>query len=513
ALSPTPTSKETLGRKSDVVLRQNLSLLETSGNTCGPRWAASGYRNLPGPPSTAVVFPPSSVKSEDALCWFCRMPPSPSRAPPALSDMTQYWDRRAKLIGEQTISNRHLRRGGAGLNLVPATRTLKPEVSDREGLARTPVTKSATNGRANVQVTLLTFCLLGLMFVLTFTVQPVMATNSDELAPNNKSWIEEQYDHVIFRSQKCQRKPTDDLARELRMAESGLSDDDELISEKRDYQQDDPGNLTPEGVDLDSIDNRRLAETLERDMYIYDTRDDKVLEEEDVLMDRRTWLPRRKVLKRGLARARSMNRRLKQEVENDRSAEGVPSSPEYPYMRRRRRTADIPESPSLGLPTPSREDSEFEEINKENSIDRMANDGHPKEKKEGDWLLKLHEKSHNKILRRQIKKKIRKNPKLLEKTPWSCTLKTSTMKSPLTFPRSYTEGECTQQKKCFYNLYVCQPQKISMKYLYRDKTRCNPLPKISNVTVFEERWEIGTRYVTVGCNCVSAISKQTKVEG
>ncbi|KAK0041428.1 chromatin modification-related protein EAF7 [Biomphalaria pfeifferi] len=88
--------------------------------------------------------------------------------------------------------------------------------------------------------------------------------------------------------------------------------------------------------------------------------------------------------------------------------------------------------------------------------------------------------------------------------PWECKMAYRTRQNGIgMFPQFIVDGQCLT-KKCFYDLYQCDPVKYSMKILKKDVNRCNPMPVFSNSTVYEERWTIVTQHVTVACNCVSS---------
>lgn len=67
------------------------------------------------------------------------------------------------------------------------------------------------------------------------------------------------------------------------------------------------------------------------------------------------------------------------------------------------------------------------------------------------------------------------------------------------FPEWVLEGRC-QTDEC-YEHYKCVPIKYKLMLLERDPNKCVPLPSISNITVFEERWRLIHKSVTVGCSC------------
>ena len=125
----------------------------------------------------------------------------------------------------------------------------------------------------------------------------------------------------------------------------------------------------------------------------------------------------------------------------------------------------------------------------------------------GALPLKIAVSRKDKKLRKSLKKKFRQNAKYLLKRrpPWECrmTSKTLIMKQGI-FPRVLVDGNCGVDRKCFYRLYDCKPQRYNIRLMQRDPNHCNPLPKVGNITVFEERWNLITKQITVGCNCVNA---------
>ncbi|KAH9509021.1 hypothetical protein Btru_048636 [Bulinus truncatus] len=58
-------------------------------------------------------------------------------------------------------------------------------------------------------------------------------------------------------------------------------------------------------------------------------------------------------------------------------------------------------------------------------------------------------------------------------------------------------------RKCFYDMYQCDPVKYAMKLLQKDIHSCNPVPRVANATVYEERWRLATYHATVACSCVT----------
>ncbi|GFR75401.1 protein trunk [Elysia marginata] len=121
--------------------------------------------------------------------------------------------------------------------------------------------------------------------------------------------------------------------------------------------------------------------------------------------------------------------------------------------------------------------------------------------------------TQSKEQRKSLKKKFRQNAKFLKRRrpPWQCemTTKTLLMKDGV-FPRVLVEGHCGVKRKCFYRLYNCEPQRYNIRLMERDPNHCNPLPTLGNATVYEERWTLVNRAITVGCNCVNAPVKRRK---
>ena len=119
----------------------------------------------------------------------------------------------------------------------------------------------------------------------------------------------------------------------------------------------------------------------------------------------------------------------------------------------------------------------------------------------------------NKGLRKSLKQKFRQNAKYLSKRrpPWQCRKDSKTLiMNEGVFPRVLVDGDCGSNRKCFYRLYDCKPERYNIKLMQRDPNHCNPLPTIGNTTVFEERWNLISRQITVGCNCVNAPLKRKK---
>ncbi|RUS78609.1 hypothetical protein EGW08_013615 [Elysia chlorotica] len=209
----------------------------------------------------------------------------------------------------------------------------------------------------------------------------------------------------------------------------------------------------------------------------------------------------------------------------------------YAYMKRRRRKR----SPQLRSRSTRRDflsrhdefvDSKYNKSNgsSTDNIDGWANDGNvsgakrngrsarsskrrqvsSKEDTSSDiaaLTLKMVLNRKNKKLRKSLKKQFRQNAKSLLKRrpPWDCKMATSTLiLKEGVFPRVLVDGTCRGQKQCFYRLYDCKPQFYTIKMMQRDPNHCNPLPKVGNTTVFEERWNIISRKITVGCNCVNS---------
>lgn len=111
----------------------------------------------------------------------------------------------------------------------------------------------------------------------------------------------------------------------------------------------------------------------------------------------------------------------------------------------------------------------------------------------------------NIIVGGHLKEDIRGNGKVGSRLPWACVFRkfTHVLKNNY-FPPVLTDGICgytKEEQSCFYSMYRCRPQFYFVNVLKKDANHCNPIPSLSNSTVYEERWNIAYVKVTIGCNC------------
>lgn len=103
-----------------------------------------------------------------------------------------------------------------------------------------------------------------------------------------------------------------------------------------------------------------------------------------------------------------------------------------------------------------------------------------------------------------LKKFIRKSKKgkKVKSLPWKCQFDIKWVRLDTDYYPPYIQsGSCQRQKKCFYDLYDCQPKKYGIKVLRRDPSKCNPIPALGNTTVYEEVWNEKQIDIYVACEC------------
>lgn len=256
---------------------------------------------------------------------------------------------------------------------------------------------------------------------------------------------------------------------------------------------------------------------------VLENTENRMLEEieDSEIFDRRTWIPRRKVLNRRVPNksTKVSNRKayLRNKIDEPEDQRYTTLSDSYSSMKRRRRRS-IDNSDSSSQSThPDGDIPSIDEDVDENNFDEYDfeednADIDSKDKKSTDNIqLRLFLRGKDKKTRKLLKKKLRQKAKSLTKPPpWECkfTQVNKHMRNGI-FPETVLDGRC-ETDKCFYRLYNCDPIKYVVKMLRRDPEHCNPLPSLSNETIYEERWELIQYTATVGCKCVSPNSKNSK---
>merc|ERR1719239_591871 len=171
----------------------------------------------------------------------------------------------------------------------------------------------------------------------------------------------------------------------------------------------------------------------------------------------------------------------------------------YDYMRRRKRSSDNKSFSRSRRIRNRKFHSDIDEAG-QTSAEQKANLN-----ARDRFVLKLSLNAKNKTLRKQLKRKFRKKAKQMRniEPPWSCYMEPRTLSMEKGhFPPWLSTGKCIQ-KKCFYRLYNCEEEQYMIKVLKRDPEHCNPVPTISNETVYEERWNLEEYPIVVGCKCAS----------
>ncbi|XP_059176707.1 uncharacterized protein LOC131956273 [Physella acuta] len=343
---------------------------------------------------------------------------------------------------------------------------------------------------------------LALMILLVFVTDQVCCT----------AMVEEHETSVTFRTKICQKLSPTELKKRL-----GPAFDDKMMADMPPGAEagPDPGNLDPGrmgflgddpsvvkpfmGSENDWVeeDGSEPGTEFQKRTEVY--RDVEVVEKTNDPDAGRSWLPR-KVLNRGASEdAKRENANHRSPSNNKRR---VDISKSYSFMRRRRSLEEA--APPPRGKNSDRDSDTPEDVHSEEDYEDEAGEGKDKKSNDNFLALKIATTDKNKSMRKNLKKKFRQKTKNMSKPPpWECKMERSArLLGYGFFPRVIWEGRCLTDK-CFYRLYSCQPVKYVVKLLSRDPATCNPLPSLTNATVFEEKWDLQDYHVIVGCNCVS----------
>ncbi|CAG5129562.1 unnamed protein product [Candidula unifasciata] len=377
------------------------------------------------------------------------------------------------------------------------------------------------------------------LFLLVLLYQPVVSKPWPSLPPGvSRPWSNMQPGFVVFRSRICQSVTRSNLQKMISPYFDKNRMATDLATGKRTYgptygEVSNPGYQADEPILGLAVQSADLVEgdrewSSNDDLWV-DEREDvlentenRMIEEidESDVFDRRTWIPRRKVLNRRVPNKSSNVSNLwgylrnKNDLSNGQSYTTSSSDP-YAYMkRRRRRSLDLAEASSQSAYPDSDIPSLDEDVDENINFDEydFGEENSETDKKSVDNIqLRLFLRGKDKKTRKLLKKKLRQKAKnLIKPPPWECkfTQVNKHMRTGI-FPDTVLDGRC-ETDKCFYRLYNCEPIKYVMKMLQRDPDQCNPLPSLSNETTYEERWNLIQYHVTVGCKCTSPTTKNSK---
>ncbi|BFY99209.1 hypothetical protein BsWGS_02249 [Bradybaena similaris] len=470
------------------------------------------------------------------------MPVQLSRASPADSVMTRLWSHSARLHPQIYKARTRINSTSSSLKAASWSPTrkssslsLSSSLRRSSQLSQHSATSPSLLGTSRVisQVgKLLDRRLLLRLLVLVLLYQP--AAGSAKLLTNM------QPDHVIFKSRICQSVSRTSLEKLISPYFNKNRMATDLAAGKRtfgptfgelgntEYQGDEPFiGLAVQSADF--VEGSRDW-TPDGDVWVEEREDvlenteNRMIEEieDSEIFDRRTWTPRRKVLNRRVPNksTKVSNRKgyLKNKNDEPEDQRHTTLSDSYSYMkRRRRRSIDNTDASSQSThpdgDIPSIDEDVDENINfDEYDLEEDNADIDSKDKKSSDNIqLRLFLRGKDKKTRKLLKKKLRQKAKSLTKPPpWECKF-TQVNKHMQTgiFPDTLLDGRC-EATKCFYRLYSCEAIKYAVKMLRRDPRHCNPLPSLSNETIYEERWDLIQYHATVGCKCASPNSKNSK---
>lgn len=370
-----------------------------------------------------------------------------------------------------------------------------------------------------------------LLTVLAFALQPAMGASDEE------PLSVEQPDHVLFRSKLCRPVTPTNL---IKMMGSHFDDTKmapDMASAKKlgatsgdteGFQGDDPSIDYEEGSNDEGDDDKlwNVDESVwvdEREESVHNNAEVAKEKLEADFVESRTWLPRRKVLNRHVdnkAVNNKQSRDSKSNQDDDAHADNYKQpthSDPYTFMRRRRRRSHgnagtRSQATDDDMKDRGRDADSGDSVNNKEDDNNDDGDIDAKDTKATNSIqLQLFLSGKDKKQRKKLKQKLRQSPVNLSKPPpWECKFTQRQRKmNKGVFPEWVLEGRCVTDK-CFYRLYNCLPIKYTLKLLQRDPTKCNPLPSITNITIYEERWQLVHKYVTAGCQCVSPMAKNTK---
>ncbi|CAG5131092.1 unnamed protein product [Candidula unifasciata] len=456
------------------------------------------------------------------------MPLLLSGADPVDSVMTQCWGRRAKLNGELTQAR--IKSSAKE----PVIRTLSPLPPLSAAFSGTSLPQQftefeATRLQPDASAKVGQFrgrVVRVLLVVLLLLLQPTMGA---------EFWTEEQPDHVIFRYKLCQPVSRSNLMMmmgshfdDTKMAPD-LASARKMFGDSEGFQGDDPSvdyeedsNGAGDDDKLWNFDENVWVDEREETVKNNGVTKDKLNSE---FVESRTWLPRKKVLNRHVdSKVIDHNKQSRDSkgdggsvIHGDGSKQPTEAD-SYPFMRRRRRRSHH-EAETRSHNTGDtmndrgqREDTGDSVNNKDDDNNNDDGDLDAKDTQTTNSIqLQLFLSGKDKKQRKKLKQKLRQSPVNLSKPPpWECKFsQRQRQMNKGVFPQFVLEGRC-ETDKCFYRLYNCAPIKYTLKLLQRDPNKCNPLPSATNITIYEERWQLVQKYVTVGCNCVSPIAKNPK---
>lgn len=271
--------------------------------------------------------------------------------------------------------------------------------------------------------------------------------------------------------------------------------------DKMEYQGENP--LTSVQLDDDSGDERK-EDSDAGDISENGNRIQKQARKKEIL-ERRSWLPRSKMLNSHVLHDVKNSTRHRSSIKDHKSIDSSSNSNRTRatnsnhFTRPRRRRSSSPGRTRSG---PEKETGDTS--NSEDSADAKNSDNYSNYKKSSDSLILLEmvANENNKKKLQMLTKRLKQNAKTMGRiSPWDCQVVKRIRKMNMgVFPQFVVDGKCAADK-CFYNLAPCEPIKTAVKFLQRDPNRCNPLPSTTNSTIYEERWELITQYITLDCKC------------
>ncbi|GFN94085.1 trunk [Plakobranchus ocellatus] len=402
---------------------------------------------------------------------------------------------------------------------------------------------------------------LFVLFVVMLLPCLLFASPTSTASQSRKTREQENPNELILRSPLCKPVSPEDLRRMMGSAYDPSRMASDVATAKRNFLSDDPNlfdSAVPPGYQGDDPGVSRVSSSDELDLYtssedaewesdeglsvehrevdedFYSDEQDveeEIEEDEDTIWRSRYIETDVKVSDEAL-QPKHRRRNHKWEVDKSekhyQTRQRVVADP-YAYMKRRRRKRSPDSARGKLNATPKTKDnvnSKYNARDRRNSYNRKGDNKDSGDRGNGRFVganylgerrqakgssdvgvlpLKLALSGKNKALRRTLKKQFRQQAKNLRKRPppWECKMSTKTLiMNQGVFPRVIVDGHCVA-KKCFYRLYDCAPQRFTIRIMQRDPDHCVPLPTIGNSTVFEERWNLVSRRVTVGCNCVN----------